>query len=271
MRRNNIAVDKNDFFINLSHQEIFGNRNSKIEEYIDFHEVNRTSNTSQQKINETFKSDLLQLFRWNQFRRSLNVETISDILKGHIKFIFMLFVGCWLLFKFNNNVPANLGSQPNNASLFAFQDMPEYFTVSEEERIQFIDRYAKVAIEEMNKYGIPASISLALAILNSNYGFDSDAVESNNLFKLKCSENHLESGINGSYEDNGTCYSIFKNNWFSFRANSKRFLSRPYNGLTESAGKNYKLWLEKLEMLSFDQVAQMKRIILERKLYQYDF
>ncbi|MCB0687683.1 MAG: LysM peptidoglycan-binding domain-containing protein [Saprospiraceae bacterium] len=50
----------------------------------------------------------------------------------------------------------------------------------------FIDRYREIAIEEMHRTGIPASIKLAQAILESDAGQSDLALNSNNHFGLKC-------------------------------------------------------------------------------------
>lgn len=58
---------------------------------------------------------------------------------------------------------------------------------SQETVIQhFISRYQEIAIEEMHRTGIPASIKLAQAILESDAGQSDLASNSNNHFGLKC-------------------------------------------------------------------------------------
>ena len=50
----------------------------------------------------------------------------------------------------------------------------------------YIDRYKPIAISEMQRYGIPASITLAQGILESGSGKGRLAVEANNHFGIKC-------------------------------------------------------------------------------------
>jgi flagellum-specific peptidoglycan hydrolase FlgJ len=50
----------------------------------------------------------------------------------------------------------------------------------------YVKRFAWLAIEEMRRTGIPASIKLAQAIVESHSGTSSLAVEANNHFGLKC-------------------------------------------------------------------------------------
>ncbi len=50
----------------------------------------------------------------------------------------------------------------------------------------YIEKMAKLAVEEMNVSGIPASITLAQAILESSWGKGELAVNANNYFGIKC-------------------------------------------------------------------------------------
>ena len=50
----------------------------------------------------------------------------------------------------------------------------------------YVNTYSKISIDEMKKYGIPASITMAQGILESNSGKGSLALKSNNHFGIKC-------------------------------------------------------------------------------------
>jgi flagellum-specific peptidoglycan hydrolase FlgJ len=52
--------------------------------------------------------------------------------------------------------------------------------------LSYIDQYKFVAIDEMERSGIPASIILAQGILESNAGVSNLAIQSNNHFGIKC-------------------------------------------------------------------------------------
>ena len=54
--------------------------------------------------------------------------------------------------------------------------------------VDYIERFKEVAVQEMNKYGIPASITLAQGLLESGNGNSSLARESNNHFGIKCAD-----------------------------------------------------------------------------------
>src|ERR1051325_3050651 len=54
---------------------------------------------------------------------------------------------------------------------------------------EYISKYNEMAREEMRRVGIPASITLAQGILESNYGNSKLAIKANNHFGIKCGNN----------------------------------------------------------------------------------
>ena len=52
--------------------------------------------------------------------------------------------------------------------------------------VRYVQQYKDLAIEQMKKYNIPASITLAQALLESGAGQSTLARESNNHFGIKC-------------------------------------------------------------------------------------
>ena len=53
-------------------------------------------------------------------------------------------------------------------------------------RKEYIEKYASLAVKQMHQYKIPASITLAQGILESNNGNSRLAVKANNHFGIKC-------------------------------------------------------------------------------------
>jgi len=53
-------------------------------------------------------------------------------------------------------------------------------------RAEYIQEYAQIAVDEMNRSGVPASITLAQGILESGNGKSELARKSNNHFGIKC-------------------------------------------------------------------------------------
>ena len=63
-----------------------------------------------------------------------------------------------------------------------------FYMSSSNERVRenYIDRYKDIAIIEMHRKGVPASIKLAQAILESSSGTSNFARSTNNHFGIKC-------------------------------------------------------------------------------------
>lgn len=65
----------------------------------------------------------------------------------------------------------------------------------------YIERFAPIAVQEMEKYGIPASISLAQGLLESRAGTSKLAVQTNNHFGLKCFSRGCKKGHCKNFTD----------------------------------------------------------------------
>lgn len=59
--------------------------------------------------------------------------------------------------------------------------------VAQSRQDAYIEQYKGMAIQQMNKYGVPASITLAQGLLESGSGMSRLAREANNHFGIKCS------------------------------------------------------------------------------------
>ncbi|MFN0200737.1 MAG: glycoside hydrolase family 73 protein [Bacteroidia bacterium] len=87
----------------------------------------------------------------------------------------------------------------------------------------YIRRYARTAVEEMNRYNIPASITLAQAILESNKGKSNLARLHNNHFGLTCAKCTTDSVLYLDRLSNEMRYfQKFPNVWAGFRSHSIR-------------------------------------------------
>ena len=76
--------------------------------------------------------------------------------------------------------------------------------------VAYIEKYKGLAIEQMNKYDIPASITLAQALLESGAGKSELARKSNNHFGIKC---HSWEGDRTYHDDDeaSECFRVYKN------------------------------------------------------------
>lgn len=113
---------------------------------------------------------------------------------------------------------------------------------------KYIVRYAKIAVQEMHKFGIPASISLAQGLVESRYGTSKLAVRNNNHFGMKCFSKNCGAGHCSNHEDDHhkDFFRKYKTPWESWRAHSLMLANGRYASLKKN-GKNYKAWARGLE------------------------
>jgi LysM repeat protein len=138
----------------------------------------------------------------------------------------------------------------------------------------YIDTYKTLAIGEMKRSGIPASITLAQGSLESENGNSILTVEGNNHFGIKC---HKWTG-QGIYKDDDSrneCFRKYKSAWESFRDHSDFLQSgQRYNFLFEYKPTDYKSWAKGLKKAGYatnpHYPEQLIKIIEDNKLYLFD-
>ena len=141
-------------------------------------------------------------------------------------------------------------------------------------RKDFIRKYKNIAIREMERTGIPASITLAQGILESGCGKSELAINANNHFGIKC---HDWEGDTYHMDDDAEdeCFRKYKNPEQSWIDHSEFLVNRPrYAGLFSLKTTDYKAWAKGLKAAGYatnPQYAEMLiRIIEEEELYKYD-
>ena len=139
---------------------------------------------------------------------------------------------------------------------------------------QYIDQYRDCAIEQMLKWKIPASITLAQGLLESGAGQSELATRGNNHFGIKC---HSWTGrtIHRDDDARNECFRAYNSAFDSFEDHS-RFLAtgQRYAGLFKLKLTDYRGWARGLKAAGYatnPQYAQrLIDIIQLYKLYQYD-
>ena len=139
----------------------------------------------------------------------------------------------------------------------------------------YINRFAPVAVAEMRKYGIPASIILAQGLVESNAGASTLAAQANNHFGIKCFSRHCKSGHCVNHKDDTAkdYFVKYNNAWSSFRAHSE-FLKKAqrYQHLFKS--RNYKTWANGLERAGYatdkKYAEKLIAVIIRYDLQKYD-
>ena len=141
-------------------------------------------------------------------------------------------------------------------------------------RQEYIERYKALAIRQMVEYGIPASITLAQACLESGDGNSTLAVEGNNHFGIKC---HGWQGATIHHDDDllQECFRKYDKVEDSYRDHSEflRYRDR-YAFLFELERTDYRGWaygLKKAGYATAPEYAQRLIAIIEQNnLSQYD-
>lgn len=142
-------------------------------------------------------------------------------------------------------------------------------------RGQYINTYKDIAIRQMNAYGIPASIILAQACLESGNGNSRLAVKGNNHFGIKCHNTWKGKRIYHNDDSRGECFRRYSNAEDSFKDHSE-FLknSRRYQSLFDLKKTDYKAWAHGLKAAGYatnPKYAQMLIDIIEKnELHKYD-
>ncbi|MFM9026499.1 MAG: glucosaminidase domain-containing protein [Bacteroidota bacterium] len=141
-------------------------------------------------------------------------------------------------------------------------------------REEYISKYADDAVREMQKSGVPASITLAQACLESGDGNSQLAKEANNHFGIKCADWKGP----GFYQDDDApneCFRKYSNVFESFDDHSNFLRSRPrYASLFELEPTDYKGWAHGLKKAGYATDPQyahrLIQIIEQHGLHRYD-
>ncbi len=146
--------------------------------------------------------------------------------------------------------------------------------LSAERRKKYIHKYKKIAIQEMLRTGIPASIGLAQGILESGDGNSNLALDANNHFGIKC---HDWTGKTYTMDDDAKdeCFRKYNHPEESWLDHSKFLTSRPrYAELFQLKTTDYKGWARGLKAAGYATNPKyadlLIKIIEEEGLHEYD-
>lgn len=137
----------------------------------------------------------------------------------------------------------------------------------------YIDLYKDLAIEQMLKHKIPASITLAQGLLESGAGKSTLAVMGNNHFGIKC---HEWNGPSMRRDDDAPneCFRVYSNPRESYEDHSAFLKRARYQSLFSYQQTDYRSWANGLKSCGYatnPAYAQTLISIIETyKLYQYD-
>lgn len=151
--------------------------------------------------------------------------------------------------------------------------------------LKYIDEYKEIAIREMERAGIPASIKLAQGILESNAGQSYLARRANNHFGIKCGDNWNGKTVHRKDDDYNaqgklveSCFRSYRSVEASYVAHSE-FLRDPrknyrYGFLFQLEPTDYRRWAYGLKKAGYATSAtypeKLIDIIDRYQLFQYD-
>lgn len=154
--------------------------------------------------------------------------------------------------------------------------MPLVLFAQKATRESYVVKYYKMAIREMNLYKIPASITLAQGIIETNNGTSRLAVEGNNHFGIKCQK--VWTGPTMTHDDDakGECFRVYTSADESYRDHSLFLTTRErYKRLFSYDIKDYKSWAYGLKEAGYATNPSYPQMLIkhieELKLYEYDF
>jgi flagellum-specific peptidoglycan hydrolase FlgJ len=147
--------------------------------------------------------------------------------------------------------------------------------LKDEENIDYINSYKYLAVEEMKRTGIPASITLSQAIIESRSGASRLAKDLNNHFGIKCFSKTCHQGHCKNYTDDS--HKDFFRNFTKvkdcYKSHSQVVLNSRYTSRVGNK-KSYRDWAYALQEGGYatgDRYKDKLIYIIERyKLYELD-
>jgi LysM repeat protein len=141
-------------------------------------------------------------------------------------------------------------------------------------REEYIATFSELAMREMSRVGIPASITLAQGCLESNNGNSTLATRGNNHFGIKC---HDWEGRKIYHDDDrrNECFRSYASAYESYKDHSHFLTTKDrYASLFELNPHDYRSWAKGLKKAGYatanNYATLLIRIIEENELYKYD-
>jgi flagellum-specific peptidoglycan hydrolase FlgJ len=138
----------------------------------------------------------------------------------------------------------------------------------------YILRFKAIAIQEMNTYGIPASITLAQGLFESASGNSDLARVANNHFGVKCGNGWTGKSYYKNDDQENDCFRVYSNPEESYRDHSNFLRKKNYAALFELDKNDYKGWAYGLKKAGYATNPNYPTLIInvieKYHLDQYD-
>jgi hypothetical protein len=129
---------------------------------------------------------------------------------------------------------------------------------------EYIDRFKDLAISEMQRTGVPASVTLAQGILESENGNGALVRKSNNHFGIKCKSSWTGNSVSHNDDERGECFRKYDSAEESYRDHSD-FLkgSDRYASLFSLDPRDYKAWCYGLKRAGYATNPRYPEILIK--------
>ena len=140
--------------------------------------------------------------------------------------------------------------------------------------LQYIDRFKAIAIQEMNLYGIPASITLAQGMFESGSGNGDLAKIANNHFGIKCTSDWKGKSYYKDDDNKNDCFRVYDHPEDSYRDHSEFLKRKRYAALFELDKNDYQGWANGLKAAGYATNPNYPQLLIglikKYNLDQYD-
>jgi hypothetical protein len=148
-------------------------------------------------------------------------------------------------------------------------------TYSKADIVIYISKYKQAAINKMNLYKIPASITLAQGILESGAGSSDLATIANNHFGIKCGDNWKGDTYTKDDDQKDECFRKYNSVDDCFDDHSNFLTSKArYSDLFNLNVTDYKEWAQGLQNAGYatskEYATRLIKLIEDYELFEYD-
>ena len=128
----------------------------------------------------------------------------------------------------------------------------------------YIEIYKDIAIEEMQRTGVPAAITLAQGIHETGAGTSDLVIQSNNHFGIKCKTEWTGAAVYHDDDAKGECFRKYDDPLDSYRDHSDFLKLRPYySSLFQLDPTDYKGWANGLKKAGYATNPKYAQILIK--------
>ena len=159
--------------------------------------------------------------------------------------------------------------------LLAFVATVSLGAAERQTREEYVEKYKAIAIAHMERYGIPASITMAQGILESDSGNSRLSTSSNNHFGIKCKKSWTGDRVYHDDDAKGECFRAYPSVEASYQDHADFLDQSPrYDSLFAYPSDDYRSWARGLKAAGYatapDYAERLVKIIESMKLYLLD-